>query len=98
MDKFTVIKIFMTLLKKAKYKNEKAFAQDNFEETLTILEKDREKIFQAMYGEKMIMRGTSTAKEWAYRLMEAEKDIKMKYIRTTMHYLLTQIRIGDLKI
>lgn len=100
MDKFTVIHIFMKFLKRADYQNKKAFSQPDFERTLTILDKDRDKIFQIMYGDKIIegrgdrFRGMF---EWKFRLLEAEEDVRKHYIANTMHYLLTQIINQDLK-
>lgn len=99
MDKFTLIEIFMQLLKRANYVNEKAFSQDDFDLTLVVLEGDRENVFKAMYGEKLMKnRGTQKIKEGVYRLIEAQRDVKSGYIKNTMHYLLTQIKIGDLKL
>lgn len=99
MDKFTVIETFMALLKKAKYSNEVAFSKDTFDDTLFVLELDRDNVFKAMYGEKMMKnRGTNKIKEYDYRLIEAQRDVKSGYIKNTMHYLLTQIKIGDLKL
>lgn len=98
MDKFTIIEIFVKLLKQGNYQNKEAFSQNNFDDTLTILEKDREEVFKAVYGDKLIKnRGTQKIKEAVYRLLEAERDVKEKHILMTMHYLLTQIKIGDLK-
>lgn len=99
MDKFTLIEVFMKFLKRADYHNKEAFSQDSFDKTLEILEKDSVHIFQIMYGEKLIKnRGTKKISEATYRWGEANRDVKMRYIKNTMHYLLTQIKIGTLKL
>jgi len=98
MDKFTIIDILVKLLKKADYQNKEAFSQNSFDDTLVVLEKDREEVFKSVYGNKLIKsRGTQKIKESMYRLLEAEKDVKAGYITMTMHYLLTQIKIGQLQ-
>lgn len=99
MNKEDVQQIFVEKLKLAKYQNDKIFGSVDFEHSLVILEEDKERVFKAIYGNGYIKnRGSRKIKEWIYRMLEAEQDIKTGYIKITMHYLLMQIKIGQIKL
>lgn len=95
----TIKEIFFTILKNGGYDAKEAEDKESIVESFKILEPDREKIFHIMYGDKLIEgRGTKKIKEHIYRFIEAEKDVQAGYIPGTMYYLLTQIKIGNLRL
>lgn len=98
----SVKEILLLKLQKGGYQwpeGKKPFIDDNLEDMLGELEKDRENVFRAIYGEATIAdRGTKPVKEWVYRYGEALQDLKGNLIKMTMHYLIMQIHINAIKL
>lgn len=92
--------IFIAKLEKAGYTKHRMYSVENdFDTILEQCEKDREEVFKAMYGDKIIKdRGVRNVKEWEYRFGEALQDLRLNYIKSTMHYLIMQIHIKAITI
>lgn len=92
------VKILLEILEKKGYNLDVVRSLSDNDKTLAQLEKHREQVFLAIYGEEHKQHGMNTYKEYLFHLAQAEADMRAHMIPMTMHYLLMQIIIKNLTL